>query len=95
MPGATAERIGVPDDDGDNYTRVGISEAEMHANYGEYTDTAEIYASLGKKALAEPAEQRAKEITPRYIPSRYERQVRQAEAKTLGGLSLLQRRNIR
>jgi hypothetical protein len=35
MSTAILERVGVPDDDGDNYARVGVHEAELHANHGE------------------------------------------------------------
>jgi hypothetical protein len=29
---ALQERVGVPDDDGDSYVRVGVEEAQLHAN---------------------------------------------------------------
>lgn len=110
MISETLERVGVPDDDGDGYMRVGIGEAEVHANNGvappegPYGNLHELYANPTKFATDDSSPEetvyRGRELKlvdtdPPVTPYLRERQVKQAEARALGGLSLAQRRFIR
>jgi hypothetical protein len=99
------ERVGVPDDDGDSYVRIGLELADMEANYGPapsetrtpYGDTHTIYKRLGHLSLDTPEDEyRGREVK---LPFRagsehhylHREQVTEAERQRLGRVSLYPR----